>query len=208
MRRKTRADDREPRAPAGFTLLEVLAAVLIFAVAFTTLAGHTMSWVRAEGITTRRLQASLLADDQMADLEARVALGDTPPLGEEETEQGDFRLTVSVEPWQPPFSVEDPNASDSRAGAAVSLFRPGKDDPNGVLRQIRVVVRWDEGFEEHAVNRTTFAVDAEAARQLLEGAGFAPPGSAADGTGSGTDTGTGNDTSGRRGARASGGTEP
>jgi prepilin-type N-terminal cleavage/methylation domain-containing protein len=165
---------------AGFTLLEVLAAVLIFAVSFTALAGHSMSWVRSQGVSDRRLRATLIADLEMIDLESRLALGQAPPIDEEEKDGEEFRVTVTVEPWIPPFELGATDAADrATAGRAAddapSLLSPRPENPDGFLRRLQVRVEWDEGIDVHSVSRTTFALDSAAANAVLDGAGLGEP---------------------------------
>jgi len=61
------------RRGRGFTLLEVLAAVAILAVWFILIAGTAMQGLRAEGISRRRLEAAMIADQAMAELRQQVA---------------------------------------------------------------------------------------------------------------------------------------
>ncbi len=169
-------DERRYAAPApgaGFTLLEVLAAVLIFAVVFTTLAGHSMDWVRNEGVSERRMRASLIADEILSDLEAGISLGSLPETGEDESERDEFTVVTEIEPWDPPFDLSLGDTDDGGAEAdGASLLATTRSNPDGVLRRIRVRVGWLDGLDEHEVSRTTFAYDAEAAGRLLEAAGI------------------------------------
>lgn len=188
MQRPIGSDARRRRTAgtSGFTLLEVLAAVLIFAVTFTALAGHSMSWVRSQGVSDRRMRAALLADERMTALESQLALGQTPVIDEQEEDEEEFRITVSVEPWAPPIELEAaPEAPaparrpERAAGDEPSLFAPTPEFPDGFLRRLHVRVEWDEGLEVFAVTRTTFAADSQAVNTVLDAAGLGEPPEAA-----------------------------
>lgn len=143
------------RAERGFTLLEVLAAVAILGILYTTLVGVAMQGLQAEGTSRRRLEASLIADRQLAELDLQLDTGVVPPIGEEDTEQGDFRITLSVEP----FDLVLPGLEDER-GQNAPLLSDVTADKTTPLRVIRIVVSWPEGDVEQQVVRTTFGFDA------------------------------------------------
>jgi len=180
------ADRRADPGRAGFTLLEVLAAVAIFGLVFTALAGVSMQWIAAEGDNSRRLRASLLADAVLADLEAQIARGAAPTPGETEEERDGFRVRIEVTPFEAPPGLlpetDEPAATTpSRAASAnaPSLFGGDPARP-GPLRTVRIHVIWQEGVGDRSVTRTTWALDREAAGQILSQAGVGqqegPPG--------------------------------
>jgi prepilin-type N-terminal cleavage/methylation domain-containing protein len=170
----------------GFTLLEVLAAVAILGIAYITLGSSGIQGLQHEGEARRRLEASLLADSVLSEIEAGLEAGAAPPLGEEESEADGFTIAVEVAP----FSIVVPEEQgkdgkrlgDARSrlgGSGAQAQNPvipgpsllGDDSGPGVvspLRRIDVRVAWDEGFGERSVSRTTFALDAEAARATLD----------------------------------------
>jgi prepilin-type N-terminal cleavage/methylation domain-containing protein len=172
--------------PDGFTLLEVLAAVAILGIAYITLGSSGIQGLQHEGEARRRLEASLLADSVLSEIEAGLEAGAAPPLGEKESEADGFTITVEIAP----FSIVVPEeqgkdgkrlgdarsrlgGSDAQAQEPVipgpSLL--GDDSGPGVvspLRRIDVRIVWNEGFGERSVSRTTFALDSEAARDTLE----------------------------------------
>lgn len=175
---------------AAFTLLEVLAAVAILAIAYTTLGSSGIQGLQQEGEARRRLEASLLADASIAEIESAIEAGTTPPVGEEETESDGYRIQVSVAP----FTLVVPEAQQADGGKRLgnaqsrlggersaehvapgkSLLGPGAGGGGGgggesPLRRIAVRVAWDEGFGERVATRTTFALDAEAAAETLQG---------------------------------------
>jgi prepilin-type N-terminal cleavage/methylation domain-containing protein len=170
----------------GFTLLEVLAAVAILGIAYITLGSSGIQGLQHEGEARRRLEASLLADSVLSEIEAGLEAGAAPPLGEEESEADGFTIAVEVAP----FSIVVPEEQDkngkrlgdarSRLGGSGAQAQDpvipgpsllGDDSGPGVvspLRRIDVRIVWNEGFGERSVSRTTFALDSEAARDTLE----------------------------------------
>ena len=82
------------RSEAGFTLLEVMAAVAIIAIVFTTLARVASEGLRSEGSSKRRLEASLLADAALAEIERQVEEGVDLELGVEEREEDLFTVIL------------------------------------------------------------------------------------------------------------------
>lgn len=171
---------------AGFTLLEVLAAVAILAIAYTTLGSTGLQGLQHEGEARRRLEASLLADAAIAEIESAIDAGTAPPVGDEETEQDGYRIQVSVQPFR--LVVPEPLAerggkrlgnaqsrlggdrSGERVAPGESLLGPSAAGRGGnsPLRRIDVHVVWDEGFGERTTTRTTFALDAEAAAATIQ----------------------------------------
>jgi len=170
----------------GFTLLEVLAAVAILGIAYIALGSSGIQGLQHEGEARRRLEASLLADSVLSEIEAGLEAGVAPPLGDDEREADDFTIAVEVAP----FSVVVPEEQgkggkrlgDARSrlgGSGAQAQQPvipgpsllGGDSGPGVvspLRRIDVQIIWNEGFGERSVSRTTFALDAESARTTLE----------------------------------------
>jgi len=170
----------------GFTLLEVLAAVAILAIAYTTLGSSGLQGLQQEGEARRRLQASLLADAAIAEIESAIEAGTAPPVGEKESENEDYRILVSVEPFTLVVPEGEAGGGGKRLGNAQSRLggdrgagqvAPGNTllGPSGAgrggqspLRRIAVRVVWDEGFGERFAARTTFALDGEAAAATIQ----------------------------------------
>jgi prepilin-type N-terminal cleavage/methylation domain-containing protein len=115
----------------GFTLLEVLAAVVVLGLAYVALGSSGIQGLQHEGEARRRLGASLLADAALGDIEANVEAGGAPPLGQDETDQGDYRVTVEVAPYSVVIPDEAP-ADGKRLGRAKS--RLGGDQPAPATR--------------------------------------------------------------------------
>jgi prepilin-type N-terminal cleavage/methylation domain-containing protein len=171
----------------AFTLLEVLAAVAILALVYTVLARVGIQGFRAEGGSDRRLRASLLADDMLAEIEGQLEMGSAPPLGEKDAKRDEFLVHLRVSPAE----IEIPPASEAavqrlraaagkQAGGASSLAAklgangttpsffqpqaPGEPPPG---RRIELRVSWLDGATEAAVTRETYGLDQSAAQSLL-----------------------------------------
>jgi len=170
----------ERKRSAGFTLLEVLAAVAVLGLVYSVLATAAIQGLRAEGDAGRRLRASLLADQRITDIEAQVALGQTPEIGETEVEEDEFVVRTVVEPLD--LDVGDTKASkrakerlDRAVGARPkagqgetgTLLHPAGASKQPLLRRIDLRVTWAEGEAEQSVRRTSFGLDMVAAAPLI-----------------------------------------
>lgn len=142
------------RARSGFTLLEVLAAVAILGVLYTVLMGVAMQGRQAEGLSRRRLEASLIADRQMAELELQMNGGTIPAIGEEEFDADPYRILLRVDP----FELLIPGLEDER-GELSPILSELTADGTSPLRVIQVIVSWLEAGVEHRVIRTTYGFD-------------------------------------------------
>jgi prepilin-type N-terminal cleavage/methylation domain-containing protein len=170
----------------GFTLLEVLAAVAILGIAYIALGSSGIQGLQYEGEARRRLEASLLADSVLAEIETELEIEYhmTPPLGDDEREEGDFKIAVKVTPFSIVVPEEQGNygkrLGDARSrlgGSGAQAQQPaipgpsllgGDSGPGGVSPlRIDVKIVWNEGFGERSVSRTTFALDSDAAHETL-----------------------------------------
>jgi len=191
-----------PRVERGLTLLEVLGAVALLGILYTVLAGNAIGGLRSEGESRRRLEASLLADERMAEIELALGSGVLPPTGSTSEEREGFTVETEVRAFEPPPPRPDPLASvreprslaarraEARQAEAPSLFEaPSSPTAPSALRTIDVVVRWEEGIDAREVRRTTYALDAEAISEIfasLEEAGGKRPAAASDQGAAGT----------------------
>lgn len=172
--RTTRAPRLAVRTERGLTLLEVLAAVAILGIVYTLLADWAIQGLLAEGEARRRLDASLVADRVLGELEAAVEAGNAPPLGVEESEQDGFAVRVevtAVDLVQAGLEAEPLETRDRRrqeAGESGSFLAAGAQGAPSAMRRIHVSVTWEEGLREVETTRTTFALDREPIRALLE----------------------------------------
>jgi prepilin-type N-terminal cleavage/methylation domain-containing protein len=170
-------------APAsGFTLLEVLAAIAVLALVYTALARAAMQGLAHEGDASRRLEASLLADQVLSEIEAQLAAGVAPQAGLTESEHEAYAIAVEVRPFDlGAFALAAAEAAEAtrgapktsdepqpQGGAALQLLTgaPGAPAP---LLEIDVSVRWLEGADEQVVTRTTFAADPATVAAALGG---------------------------------------
>jgi len=166
------------RRGRGFTLLEVLAAVAILAVWFILIAGTAMQGLRAEGISRRRLEAAMIADQAMAELQAASVDGIAPPLTDEVTEQDDYTISVVVGAVADPAgrapapASPDPTREEGEPPALLDLLAAEMPARLADLRRLDVRVAWLEGGLEMAVERTSFAFDVTNAQQAYEDAGL------------------------------------
>jgi prepilin-type N-terminal cleavage/methylation domain-containing protein len=156
----------------GFTLLEVLAAVMILTIWYLPIASAAIQGLRAEGENLRQLEAGMIADRQLAKIEARVLLGDVPAVGAMTDGEGIFTVLIEVGPFSgageaesaPPLGqTQDQRIQRPRMQQLIEASAP---DLGKHLRQIDVVVQWQEGPGEESVKRTTFAFDLVQAREL------------------------------------------
>jgi prepilin-type N-terminal cleavage/methylation domain-containing protein len=164
---------RPPRRLRGFTLLEVLAAVAVLAIVYTSLARAAMQGLANQGDASRRLRASMLADEALGQIEALLAAGTAPPVGESElpSEDPDFAIAVEVRPFED-VATALAAAAAPEAGELAGRAAPGEAErekplellvaaPGGAppLLEIAVRVRWVEGALEQEVTRASFAAD-------------------------------------------------
>lgn len=182
------------RTLRGFTLFEVLAAVAILGILYIVLADIAISGARFEGEAKRRLRAALLADQALGDLERSFALGAAPPVGSNESEEGDFTIASEVRAFDLAgfaATLAAAEGEDARAGAGAQppalLAVPAQGPPPIV--EIEVVVGWIEGNTPLEIRRLTYGFDRNAAGGLLEG--LPGPEDGPEGTGEGAALGPG-----------------
>jgi len=218
------AVDRRP-SELGLTLLEVLAAFLIFSIVFTVLVGTSQTAVHSQGLALRRLEASLIADEVLADLEVQIQQRRTPMLGDD-LARDPFEVQITSSPFAAPAPNEgaapapapDDALALAGAGGGAAMLAASFPEAAPYLLRYDVVVRWQEAEGPQQVARTTFAFDWETASVALAdlfavaGGGLAsnasdgdPGAGGGDGGGGGDDAGSGR-AGGGRGDRRSGNT--
>jgi|GEM_PF-1722413 len=172
----------------AFTLLEVLAAVAILALVYTVLARVGIQGFRAEGGSDRRLRASLIADQVLAEIEEQLRAGSAPPLGEKDATREEYQIHLRVTPSE----IEIPARSEAAtqrmqaaaakqpSGGSTAAAKPGATGPTPSFflpaapgepppgRRIELRVSWVEGVTESAVVRETYGLDQKAAESLLK----------------------------------------
>jgi prepilin-type N-terminal cleavage/methylation domain-containing protein len=176
------------RAQRGFTLIEVLAAVLIFGLVFTMLARVALVGLRSEGLDRRRAEAALVADRELALLETLVAI-EPLEVGVTTNEADPYLITIEVKPEDVmamlPAVLRDEIRRDDDSELETMLV-----DERGESRvqRLTVVVEWDEAGEPAQLARTTFVLDTSDLAELF-------PAEADAGTGTGDDTDEGEESS-------------
>ena len=172
----------------AFTLLEVLAAVAILALVYTVLARVGIQGFRAEGGSDRRLRASLIADQVLAQIEEELGAGGAPPLGEKDAMREEYQVHLRVTPSEieiPPRSEAATQRMQAAAakrpsGGSTAAAKPGATGPTPSFflpaapgepppgRRIELRVSWVDGATESAVVRETYGLDQTAAESLLK----------------------------------------
>ncbi len=166
---------RPGHAQRAFTLFEVMAAVAILSIWYLILANAAMHSLQAEGKSLRHLEAGLLADLELADLEAGMQDGSVPEVGEESREAGDFIVNVTVGA----FSLGSGGLLSAARMQSETRGEPVTGDLGILLqkeipgffqymRTIVIGVTWDEAGRKQHVLRTTFAFDLENAKDMFE----------------------------------------
>ncbi len=156
----------------GFTLIEVLGAVAVLAILYTTLATVAIQGLRSEGESRRMLEASLLADWQLSEFELELETGAAPEIGITRSEEEDgFTVTWEVRPIQiaifesPSEQEQDSSPAGPRTPIPAGQLRAANAGATPFL-QVELWVSWFEAGNERSVTRTIFAVDEDAAAKL------------------------------------------
>lgn len=168
---------RHPAHRGGFTLFEVLGAVTILAIVYAWLATSAMQGMRSEGLSKRRLEASLRIDQELMALETDLATGVVPPVGhtEQDLDGGLFRLVLDVTPFDPSPYLEVAGEDFLPEGATSTLLMPPERPEDAFLRIVDMRLRWDEAGDEFEVRRTTLVQDqAQIAELFPDTQGQAP----------------------------------
>ena len=160
---------------SGFTLIEVLGAVAILAILYTTLSTVAIRSLRSEGESRRMLEASLFADWELSEFELELETGASPEIGTTRSEEEDgFTVRWEVTPLQTTIfklsSEQEQNLQVSNlAGqrAAIPAGQEGAANAGATpFLRVELWVSWFEAGNERSVMRTLFAVDEDAAAKL------------------------------------------
>lgn len=138
------------RAVRGFTLLEVLVAFALLALALTLLLGTLSGAARQVAEADQRTRAVLLAQSLMARLGVEEPLQEGTRQGR--WDHGAYRWTLEVAPYAEP-----------RAAAAVGAAPTGAVGGPRLL-ELRLQVRWSEAPRDALQWRTLRLVPAELER--------------------------------------------
>jgi prepilin-type N-terminal cleavage/methylation domain-containing protein len=162
---------------AGFTLFEVLGAVAILAILYTTLSTVAIQGLRSEGESRRILEASLVADWELSEFELSLETGEAPVIGITEGEEVDgMTVTWEIAPLQ--TAIFESNSDEDRKASAQNYAAPGTQLPAAqtattkdgatVFLQVNLTVSWLEAGNVRSVKRTIFAVDEDAAAKFAQ----------------------------------------
>jgi prepilin-type N-terminal cleavage/methylation domain-containing protein len=163
------------RSDGGFTLFEVLGAVAILAILYTTLSTIAIRGLRSEGESRRKLEASLLADWALSEFELELETGAAPEIGTTESEEVDgFTVVWDVTPFQTRIFKTDLEKKLEREAAnpaAQPAPHPAEqlgaaDVVSPTFLQVELRISWLEAGNERSVTRTIFAVDEDAAAKF------------------------------------------
>jgi hypothetical protein len=155
----------------------VLAAALIFAMVVTVLIGTSSAGVRMSGISATRLEANLIAEQELVRIETLLNAKRTPPEDSEET-RDPYLVRVYSEP-----AIGDlggglaPGPDGGGLSSILALEAPGLDQ---FLLRYEIRVEWIEATGADSVRRTTYAFDWEGARAALPDLFQAGPGGEED----------------------------
>jgi type II secretory pathway pseudopilin PulG len=137
------------------TLLEVMAAVAILGLVYTVLATAATRGIRIEGDSRRRMEASLLAEQALAEIETQLATGVAPQLGTQENERDGYLVSVDAEPFELPVDLA--SALPAAAAGVPSVF--GGGGAPSLVSRITIRVSWPDGLEDRSLELVTFAFD-------------------------------------------------
>ncbi len=142
------------RARRGFTLLEVLGAVVILAMVYTALAEFAILGLRAEGESRRRLEASLYADELLSEIETALAFGEVPPLGLSVEEDDLYGVELEVSAIDTNTLIPPGVLGEDETLASLM----GNETDESPIREIVLRIWWSEGDRDLSVTRTTLAL--------------------------------------------------
>jgi len=176
---------------AGLTLLEILAATLIFSMVMTVLISTSSTAVHHVGLSSRRLEASFVADEIIADLEIQMKQGIAPLVDDDASTRDQFQIRIVRSDL-----VDEVAAAATTEGGldVVSLLGAELPEVAKHLKQYDIEVSWIEQNGPESVNRTTFAYDWQMAslefselfdRATRNGLGTNQSGGGEDGDGNG-----------------------
>jgi len=152
----------------GFTLIEVLGAVAVMGISYVLLATSAIQSLRFIGESQRRIDASLIADEELAEIELSVELGQLVDLRDEEFEQDPFVVRIEIldmsELYVADAGGNSPDLIDYLATEAAGPFAEYRNSNwlLGYLREVHISVRWQENADEIEVTRTAFIYDQQA----------------------------------------------
>jgi len=171
-------DPRSGRVSAGFTLLEVLAALMILGLWYTAISGLAMQGVHSEFVSNRKLMAAQLADRAITEIETQAMLGAIPAI-EEHILQDDeeFSVVVAVSEFGGADEGEAPpgvagggdDVAPTELAALIVQRLPGLPS---LLLTVTVRVSWTEGNARRELKRVSYLFDETAATAIYQESGL------------------------------------
>ena len=163
----------------GFTLIEVMCAAVILALAVATITGIVKNAQLGEGHARRQAEASMLADRLLAELEETAAQGAALQPGTRDVSDGIFSAKIEVAAFDPTALEElggdggstakkdsGSQARQSDVAAAGGWLATPEAEANPPVYQVTLHVAWDEGASATQVTRTSFFLNPVALKAL------------------------------------------
>ena len=144
------------RPSAGFTLLEVIVAVFVFAIVMGSLISLVSQNVRQTANAREELRATRLAEGKLREILFAAEKGELPEIG---TNQGTFEgddedmaFEVDVEPYAIPL----PEGASKKVATGSGIF-VGGDKP--AVRRVKLKVYRAEGTPDQAAPFVAFVAE-------------------------------------------------
>ena len=144
----------------GFTLLEVMVAIFVFAIIMGTLLTLVQQNLAALGRARLKTEAARLAEERIRELQQEAAFDEFPEVG---TDEGTFEAPNDGLRWVSTielYSIELPVEKEERSGSS-SVFAagdPAMDESEPSLRRLIVRIFPEDGEEELIDPFVTFLV--------------------------------------------------
>lgn len=155
---------RQVKASAGFTLLEVVIAVVIMALMMSGLFALTGTATqmsrRAEAITTATMLARKKMAEVMLDMDKRGVEGKFPQ--DDERENGDFEKPFDRYKWQVEVRKVElplPPVQDEKAGLMQVFMQTIAKQISEAVREVKLTVSWSIRDKEQSIVVTTHVVN-------------------------------------------------
>ena len=161
------------RHSAGFTLLEVLVAVFVFALVMGTLISLVAQNVRRTADARQELRATRLAEGKLREILFAAEKGELPDLGSNqgtfEGDDEDMAFEVDVEPYEIPL----PRGAPKKVVDGSGIFAGGG---KSALRRVKLKVYPAVGGPEQAAPFVAFVAEPNPAAEGATGQEGQQPG--------------------------------
>lgn len=157
---------------AGFSLLEVLAAVVILSIWYIVIANAAVRGLGREGESIRLMEAAMLADNVLAEIEATTFDGTAPEHMEDTREEEPYSVEISITAFggggfAAPGAPQPEPGPDAPPPGLVQRVNGEMPGVAAHLRTITVKVLWGENDRANEVVRTSYAFDIPKAVEAL-----------------------------------------